>query len=72
MSSQTGKFLDWGVYGRNVYHRPCGLEFYPAQSTAKAPTTSDPDACKRLFDDTLQLTVQLRAKYPGAVPRPGL
>jgi len=72
MSSQTGKFLDWGVYGRSVYHRPCGLECYPAQGSAKAPTTSDAVACKRLFDETLQLTAELRAKYPGPVPRPGL
>jgi hypothetical protein len=71
MSGETGKFLDWGVYGRSVHHRPCGLEFYPAQTAAKAPTTSDASACKRLFDETLQLTAELRAKYPGPAARPG-
>jgi hypothetical protein len=31
MTGVTGKFLDWGTYGRSVFYRPCALDCYPAQ-----------------------------------------
>jgi len=69
MDGKTGQYVDWGK-GRFCCMRrrkPVPLEFYPAQSykatMVAAPTTSDPEKCKQLYDATAEILEPIRLKY---------
>jgi len=73
MSDKNGMYLDWGKKKPTLTKRnPVELGYYPdyvrdkPKGSKSSPTTLDPAQCKRLYEATEKIIVDLQGKYAAA------